>query len=88
MASTAAAPGFAISRHDGLPPEAALVDDGLDQAQAAAHGCHQLFLETFSFQAPRFYAALGWRSVHQLDAYPHGIVKHLMRRDLDISELS
>jgi GNAT superfamily N-acetyltransferase len=135
-----------ITAHDGLPPEARLVDDGLGdyndaaaplheverlscfarvadgtvvggavgrrwgacaelqqlwvaashrrrgigaalvrafERHAAAHGCRHFYLETFSFQAPRFYEALGYRRAHALDVYPHGIVKYTMLRTLD-----
>jgi GNAT superfamily N-acetyltransferase len=48
------------------------------EAAARAHGCTDFYLETLSFQAPGFYAKLGYRTVHVLDVYPHGIVKHLM----------
>jgi GNAT superfamily N-acetyltransferase len=49
--------------------------------QARRHGCHRFYLETFSFQAPAFYASLGYRQAHALDVYPHGIVKLLMVKD-------
>jgi len=53
------------------------------EREAAAQGVRHFYLETLSFQAPRFYEALGYRRAHALDVYPHGIVKYLMRRDLD-----
>jgi ribosomal protein S18 acetylase RimI-like enzyme len=50
-------------------------------ALARARGCKAVFLETFSFQAPRLYRTLGFRVVHENDLYPHGIVKyHLVMR--------
>jgi GNAT superfamily N-acetyltransferase len=52
------------------------------ETAAVAHGCTILYLETLSFQAPGFYARLGYRTVYLHDVYPHGIVKHLMRKDL------
>lgn len=48
------------------------------EARARAHGCTQFYLETYSFQAPSFYAGLGYRPAHALEAYPHGIVRYLM----------
>lgn len=48
------------------------------ETAARAHGCTHFYLETLSFQAPGFYARLGYRSAHVLDVYPHGVVKHLM----------
>ena len=53
------------------------------EARAAEHGVRHFYLETLSFQAPRFYEALGYRRAYALDVYPHGVVKYLMRRDLD-----
>lgn len=49
---------------------------------AAARGCRTVLLETFSFQHPRLYLALGYRPMSELRAYPHGIVKYVMTRDL------
>lgn len=53
------------------------------EREAAARRVRHVYLETLSFQAPRFYEALGYRRAHALDVYPHGIVKYLMLRDLD-----
>lgn len=50
------------------------------EARARQHGCRVFYLETFSFQAPSLYQRLGYATVHSLDVYPHGIVKHLMVR--------
>jgi len=57
------------------------VGSGLVQAFEAAaqqHGCTHFYLETLSFQAPAFYARLGYRTAYLHDVYPHGVVKHLM----------
>jgi hypothetical protein len=35
-----------------------------------------------NFQAPRFYASLGYRVVFELAAFPHGIVKFTMLREI------
>ncbi len=48
------------------------------EAHAQTHGCTDFFLETFSFQAPAFYRALGYDTVYQHAVYPHAIVKHVM----------
>jgi GNAT superfamily N-acetyltransferase len=48
------------------------------EARARAHGCTHFYLETYSFQAPSFYAGLGYQPAHALEAYPHGIVRYLM----------
>jgi ribosomal protein S18 acetylase RimI-like enzyme len=48
---------------------------------ARARGCGAVFLETFSFQAPTFYRALGFRVAYENRLFPHGIVKlHLVKR--------
>ena len=51
------------------------------EARAGARGCRTFFLETFSFQAPAFYRKLGYVTAHESATYPHGISKHLMRKD-------
>lgn len=51
------------------------------EAAAAAQGCRFFYLETFSFQAPALYRALGYTTV-ATTPFPHGIVKHLMHKAL------
>jgi len=48
------------------------------EARAAQHGCTLVYLETFSFQAPRLYASLGYQVRHTIEGFGHGIAKHLM----------
>ena len=50
---------------------------------AQTHGCKSFFLETFSFQAPQFYRALGYTVAHENMMFPHGIVKYLMVKHLE-----
>jgi GNAT superfamily N-acetyltransferase len=52
------------------------------ESQARVHGCTHFFLETFSFQAPAFYRALGYEVAHENAVFPHGIVKFLMVKQL------
>jgi GNAT superfamily N-acetyltransferase len=52
------------------------------EALAAQHGCTTVYLETFSFQAPRLYASLGYEMRHTIEGFGHGIAKHLMVRRL------
>jgi GNAT superfamily N-acetyltransferase len=52
------------------------------EAHAGTRGCRHFYLETYSFQAVGFYRKMGYATDHELDVYPHGITKHLMRKDL------
>jgi ribosomal protein S18 acetylase RimI-like enzyme len=44
----------------------------LEQAeeQARRHGCHSVWLDTFSFQAPDFYRKQGYENFGELPSYP------------------
>lgn len=42
------------------------------EAAARAHGCRAAYLDTFTFQAPRFYQRLGYREFGRLDDFPPG----------------
>lgn len=52
------------------------------EARAGSRGCHSFYLETFSFQAPGFYRALGYGVHAQIDGFPDGITKYLMFKRL------
>lgn len=50
------------------------------ERHALTRGCRTFYLETFSFQAPALYRALGYEVVLELRGFPDGIVKFLMIR--------
>jgi len=51
------------------------------EARAQARGCRVFYLETFNFQAPQLYHALGYQVRYEHAVYPYGIVKYIMVRD-------
>jgi len=51
-------------------------------AEAEARGCRQLLLATHGFQAPGFYARLGFRELFRLNDYPSGHAEIWMLREL------
>jgi GNAT superfamily N-acetyltransferase len=52
------------------------------EQQAGARGCRLVYLETFSFQAPGFYAAQGYRTVLTIEGFGPGLAKLVMQREL------
>lgn len=50
------------------------------EQRAAERGCRIVYLDTFSFQAPRLYQALGYEAAFSNPYFPEGIVKHTMRK--------
>jgi GNAT superfamily N-acetyltransferase len=50
------------------------------EALGRRRGCRTFYLETFSFQAPVFYAKHGYRVAAEIRAFPHGIAKFVMMR--------
>ncbi len=53
--------------------------------RARQRGCRIVYLETFSFQAPALYRALGYAVRLELRGYGEGIVKYTMVRELESS---
>ena len=53
------------------------------EAEAAKHGCTNVFLSTFSFQAPEFYKKLGYTVFAELDDFPPGHSRLFLRKVLD-----
>lgn len=52
------------------------------ESAAAAHGVDTLLLDTFSFQAPAFYARYGYEVILELPDFPQAQVKYTMRKRL------
>lgn len=52
------------------------------ERQAAARGCRQAILDTYSFQAPDFYRRLGYEVWGEIDGFPNGYRKFFLRKRL------
>jgi GNAT superfamily N-acetyltransferase len=53
------------------------------EAEALARGCRQILLETFNFQAPRFYLKLGFEERARISDYLRGYDMIVMEKHLD-----
>jgi GNAT superfamily N-acetyltransferase len=53
------------------------------ERKASSRGCNVFYLETFSFQAPSLYRALGYKAELTLRGFPGGIAKYTMVRSAD-----
>ncbi|MCP5131561.1 MAG: GNAT family N-acetyltransferase [Pseudomonadales bacterium] len=58
------------------------------EAQAALNGCSSVYLETFSFQSPALYDALGYSVEYERRCFPHGVVKFHMTRKLPAPDIA
>lgn len=52
------------------------------EAEAKQFGCTNVFLTTFSFQAPTFYERLGYDVVADIPDYPAGYACHVLKKTL------
>jgi ribosomal protein S18 acetylase RimI-like enzyme len=52
------------------------------EQEAVKRGCQNIFLDTFSFQAPGFYQKLGYEIVAEIADYPPGRSKVFLRKRL------
>ena len=53
---------------------------GRAEAEAAARGCRNAHLDTFSFQARGFYESLGYQVFGTLDDYPPGHSRYFLHK--------
>lgn len=56
------------------------------ETHALERGCASIFLETFSFQSPPFYAAHGYQVDCERHGFPNGIVKYHLAKPLKGSQ--
>ena len=52
------------------------------EAEAAARGCHAVWLDTFSYQAPDFYQRLGYVEFGRLNDFPPGQMRIFFQKRL------
>jgi GNAT superfamily N-acetyltransferase len=52
------------------------------EQEARRRGCTLIYLETFSFQVPQLYLAVGFTVACEFRGFPGGVVKHIMRKRL------
>jgi GNAT superfamily N-acetyltransferase len=52
------------------------------EAEAARRGCHGVWLDSFSFQAPGFYRRLGYAEFGVVEDYPPGHTRHFLKKRL------
>jgi ribosomal protein S18 acetylase RimI-like enzyme len=56
------------------------------EEHAGSRGCRTFYLETFSFQAPALYRALGYEPRLALEGFGAGIVKYVMVREANVEK--
>lgn len=54
------------------------------EAEAVRRGCHGVWLDSFSFQAPGFYRRLGYDVFGVVEDYPPGSSRFFLKKRLDV----
>ena len=52
------------------------------ETEARQRGCHQMYLDTHSYQAPAFYRRLGYEVIGTLPGWPGTDIRHFLRKTL------
>jgi ribosomal protein S18 acetylase RimI-like enzyme len=52
------------------------------ETEARRRGCHQMYLDTHSYQAPAFYRRLGYEVIGDLPGWPGGDIRIFFRKTL------
>ena len=55
---------------------------GMVEAEARVRGCTLVYLDTFTFQAPRLYQRLGFEIACSFEGFPDDIVKFVLRKQI------
>ena len=71
---------WVADKHRGHGYGGALMRTAEDEARS--RGVRNVYLDTFSFQAPEFYKKLGYREFARLDEFPAGHRRHWMTKAL------
>ncbi len=54
------------------------------EAEAVRHGCTNVYLNTFTFEAPAFYEKLGYTVFAELEDFPPGHSRLFLRKTLQV----
>lgn len=53
------------------------------EKEALARGCHNVWLDTFEFQAKGFYETMGYREFGELQNFPNGFSRFFLKKSLE-----